>query len=309
MSATENSRPTLPTRFPSWPGLLLGLLAAAMFAGIGPSGLLGDELSGLIGGPMAVAHGLAIAAVVTLLGEAFRVLAWDRQLQACRSTSDPKRSGWPIDAVDDACRRLYRRHSSQEQRAEIARTGDLILDRQAWTWRFGLIVVFLVPAIGFAAALWGLRIERNTIPYREIAVPLFVSLIETLPILLLALGTRGLVHSLVRQWRLLAEEVCGVRLPEGGIEADLAASSHQDHEYAPVEAVGTRPQAPPAYPGPQRPSPAQADDGGWPEEFHEPKPKPEPEREAPRKPPTEAPRKPQPEAPKKPRSNRPEDYY
>ncbi|MFO0957176.1 MAG: hypothetical protein U0800_06875 [Isosphaeraceae bacterium] len=307
MSATGLDRPPLPTRFPTWPGLLLGALAAALLAGAGFAGLLDGGIGGVLGGPMAFAHGLAIVAIATLIGEALRILGWDRALQACRSSADAKRSGWPVDAVDDACRRLHRRHSTQEQRTEIARTGSMILEKQVWTWQLAWIVAFLVPAIGFAGALWNLRIERNTIPYREVALPLLVSLAEVLPILLLAVGVRGLARSLIEQWKLVAEEVCGLRNPEGGI--DPGAAFHQA-EYAPVDVVEPRPQQPPPYNAPPpRPAPPRADAGGWPEEFDDAPPRPQPRPQARPEPEREAPRKPAPEAPKKPRSNRPEDYY
>lgn len=316
MSVHERERPItpLPRRFPTWPGLLLGLIVTGALVGAGVA--LPLDLPGSVVGPLALAHGLAVLAIVTLIGEAIRVLGWDRELQACRSSADSRRGGWPIDAVDDACRRLPRRHSTQEQRVELSRTGDLIVERQAWVWRLAIIIAFLIPAIGFAASLWELRIERNTIPYREIALPLLVALAEVLPILLPAFGIRGLVRSLIQQWKLLAEEVCGLRKPEGGI--DVSPESAFEPEFAPVDIVDNRPApAPYSYPNsnpnppPRRPA-ATTDDGGWPEEFNEPpaRPRSEPEPRPGADPPRESSSaKPKPEAPRKPRSNRPEDYY
>ena len=176
---------------------------------------------------MIVGHALATLAVVTLIGEAARIQGWARDLEACRERPDGDRAGWPFAALDDARARLYKRHATAEFRAEIAATADLLLVRQQWTWRLGQMVAFLVPGVGFAMGLWNLRIEGNTIPWREVAMPLLLGLAEAIPPLLLALWVRGAAVEALKEWSRFAEEVA-VGQPLDGLRDDPSGEDEAD---------------------------------------------------------------------------------
>jgi hypothetical protein len=178
-------------------------------------GLFPTPLGGLAGRVMIAAHALAVLAIVTLLGQAARIAGLGRELAECRDLPDDQRSGWPVEAFRDSLKRLYKRQSSGEIGGEIARTADLILGRQQWTWRLALMIAYLIPAIGFAMTLWGLRIEGNSVPWRAIGMPLMIGLGESIPVLLLAVGVRNAARETMKEWALFAEELAIERRPGG----------------------------------------------------------------------------------------------
>ena len=151
-------------------------------------------------------------------------------------------------------KRLYERYSTSELRTEIAKTAELILERQQWSWRLGEMVAFVVPAIGFAMALWNLRIEGNTIPYREIGMPLLVSLGEVLLVVLLARGVRSSACVTLREWELFAEEMA-VERPRDG----LRPTPPQEKGEEEMEWLGSH--EPPRLPLPPLPMPEPHDPG------------------------------------------------
>jgi hypothetical protein len=225
-SKSDESQSSLPRRFPTWPGVLAALALGGVLAGADALGLFPAVLGGLVGKVMIAAHALAVLAIVTLAGEAYRITLWNRELAQCRKLPDHQRTGWPIDALEDARKRLYKRHSTSEIRAEIAKTAELMLARQQWAWRLSQMMAFLIPAIGFAMSLWVLRIEGNTIPWREVGMPLVVALGESVPVLLFGLGVRNLAQLTMKEWGLFAEEMAVERQPEGYL------SNPQDDEEA-----------------------------------------------------------------------------
>jgi len=209
---------------------LSSALAAAMSVG-----LFSTSPSGTMGGIMIVSHALAVLAVVTVVGEAVHLSDLGRELKDCRALPDDRRTGWPIVGLDDALKRLYRRHSTEELRAEIRKTEGLILDRQQWTWMLAQMVAFLIPAVGFAASLWNLRLEGNKLPYRELGWPLFTSLGEALLVLLLALWVRGVARTLARDWSSFCQQLCVIRRPEGDKKEGLGEEELEDKR--PVDSV------------------------------------------------------------------------
>ncbi len=250
MSATaEAERSVLPVRFPTWPGALLAVAIAGGLAGLAVSGLWKSGWAEPVGGVMIAAHALVCLALVTLVGEAVRIGSWTRDLGDASTEPELKQEGWPIDALSHVFRRLYRRHSRLELRNEIGKTGDMILEGQRWTWRLGEVVAFFIPAIGFAATLWNLRLDGNRVPYREIALPLFIALGEAGLILVLTLYVRQQASTLVKEWRLFAEALAVARPGEGGQADDQTDPTEGDFEEA------ARPGQRAATPPPQSPPP------------------------------------------------------
>ena len=241
---------TLPRRFAIWPGVLAALVFGGALAAATALGLLGESMSGLVGGLVNAGHALTVVAVVTTLGEMAKIVGWGHQLEECRQLPDDDRTGWPIFALDDALKRLYRRHSTAELYDEIRKTEELILERQQWTWRLAQIVAFLLPAIGFAASLWNLHWEGNKLPYRELGWPLVISLGEAILVLLLALWVRSAAQTLLREWRLFCQEVCAIRRPRGEIEdehedEDEDGPEPEAEKAQPVPVISVPPPAPP----------------------------------------------------------------
>ena len=115
----------------------------------------------------------------------------------------------------NARERLYIRYSRAELRDEIRKTAELLLDRQQWAWRVGEMVAFAIPAVGFIAALWNLRIEGNTLPYREIGTPLLVSIVEALAVLWVALAVNSAAARLLTDWEGFAEAMAVAQPVEG----------------------------------------------------------------------------------------------
>jgi hypothetical protein len=216
-STREGSPRNLPRRFTTWPGLLAAVLVAGAAVGAEALNLLPARLSGVAGQVMIAAHALVALATVTLLGEAARIASWKHDLAACEVEADQGRTGWPLDALDDALSRLYVRHSTAELRSEIAKTGERLMNSQQWAWRLGQAVCFLVPVVGFGASLWALRKEGNSGHWHETGPPLLLAVAESGLVLLLVLWVRGAAKLLVQEWRLFAEGVAVERRPVGSI--------------------------------------------------------------------------------------------
>jgi hypothetical protein len=203
----DDDRMLLPGHFPIWPGVLAALLVGGALAGADRLGLFPAALGGLAGRVMIAAHALVALALVTLLGQAARITGLRRELAVCRDLPDDQRSGWPVEALRDSLKRLYKRQSSGETRAEIARTAKLILKRQQGTWQLALWIAYLIPAIGFAMTLWGLQIHGNSVPWLQVGLPLMVGLGESIPVLLLAIGVRKAARETAADWQQFAEEL------------------------------------------------------------------------------------------------------
>ena len=181
-------------------------------------------------------------ALVTLLGELSTLSSQARELDECKRADDSSRFGWPVNGLLDARRRLYRRYSTSELRAEISKTAELMLEQQQWTWRLGQAVAFIVPTIGFAMALWNLRLEGNRVPYREIGIPLLFSICEVVPVVFLAHRTALAAELTLRRWQLFAEEM-SVELPRAGLRHEPLEESVEgekdrldSQEHLPVSA-------------------------------------------------------------------------
>ncbi len=244
---------TLPRRFPIWPGVLAAVVVGGSLAAVSAWGLLGESMGGFVGGLLIAGHALTVLAVVTTLGESAKIAGWGRELDECRQLPDEERTGWPIFALDDALKRLYRRHSTAELHDEIRKTDELVLERQQWTWRLAQIVAFLLPTVGFAASLWNLHWEGNRLPYRDLGWPLAISLGEAILVLMLAMWTRSAAQTLLREWRLFCQEVCAIRRPRGEIEDQHEEEDERETEdvkVAPVLVVST------PTPTPPKPTPA-----------------------------------------------------
>jgi hypothetical protein len=203
----DDDRMMLPGPFPTWPGVLAALLVGGALAGADRLGWFPAALGGLAGHVMIAAHALAVLALVTLLGQAARIAGLRRELAVCRDLPDDQRSGWPVEAFRDSLKRLYKRQSSGETRAEIARTANLILKRHQGTWQLALMIAYLIPAIGFTMTLTGLQVDGNSVPWREVGLPLMVGLGESIPVLLLAIGVRKAARETVTDWQRFAEEL------------------------------------------------------------------------------------------------------
>jgi hypothetical protein len=203
----NDDRMMLPGHFPTWPGVLAALLVGGALAGADRLGLFPAALGGVAGRGMIAAHALVALALVTLLGHAARITGLRRELAVCRELPDDQRSGWPVEAFRDSLKRLYKRQSSGETRAEIARTASHILKRQQGTWQLALLIAYLVPTIGFAMTLWGLQVHGNSVPWRQVGLPLMVGLVESIPVLLLAIGVRKAARETASDWQRFAEEL------------------------------------------------------------------------------------------------------
>jgi hypothetical protein len=227
-----------------WPSLVVALVVAVVLFTPPTLDRVPVALEGWIGGVMPVAHILVSVALVALLGQTFRTLTLRRELDAYRNALDVRQPGWPTAAIDDARTRLYRRHSTGEYRAEIARTAELILGRQDWTWRLGQTVAFLTPAVGFAAGLWSLRLIGNRVPWREVGLPLAVSLAEAIIVLLMSLGVRHATVTVIREWSRYAEAFA-VQYPLEGLLGEAEPNPEEDEVPAPFVSrtpVPSRPQ-------------------------------------------------------------------
>jgi hypothetical protein len=200
----DDDRIILPRGFPPWPGVLAGLVVGGALAAADILGLFPAVPRGLAGRVMIAAHALVVLAIVTLLGQRARIAALRRELMVCCDLPDDQRTGWPVEAFRDTLKRLFKRNSSGDMRAGIDRTAVLLGKRQQGTWRLGLIIAYLVPAIGFALTLRGLQIQRGSVPWHHLALPLIMGVAESIPVLLLAVYVRKAVGEVVSEWQRFA---------------------------------------------------------------------------------------------------------
>ena len=70
-------------------------------------------------------------------------------------------------------------------RRAAARRADLLVREFSPRWWIGTAVAFLIPLFGGLAALWNLRVFTNAEPFREVGLPLLISVVEAMPLLLL----------------------------------------------------------------------------------------------------------------------------
>ena len=171
-ATSDDERGTfLPDRFPTWPGLIAAVAVAAAWGGLESLHVLPRAVSDWSGGMMIAGHARGGVGSVHPLGRtvpggqvAGGVGRNPVKNPACTTTTGRS-------SRSTTRQRLYVRHSTDEIRAEIKKSADLILDRQEWSWRLGQIVCYLIPAVGFAAALMNLRLEGNTVPCARSASP------------------------------------------------------------------------------------------------------------------------------------------
>jgi hypothetical protein len=172
--------------FPVWPGVLVGLAVIA--------GLLALEsatpappyaLRRACGGPMALAHGVAAFAAVAQLGQALRVAEGERALVERRNRI-ARRGG--LDPLLDDPAAVH---------ADVDQATRSIDRRRDEVRRISQVVVTLVPLVGFAASVWGARPGE---PWRVAHLPLFLSLAESLFVLLLNLGVSQSAQALRDGW-------------------------------------------------------------------------------------------------------------
>jgi hypothetical protein len=166
----------------------VGLVVAVGLSAIGA--LVPDQSDAFrrgFGRIMASAHGLVAFATVYLIGQAWRVAEAERPLAERRRRRAGDDELGPLVAVPG---------EPEASRAAIDRQARELSDRQEESRRIGQFVAAIVPAIGFAAAIWHAPADSRSLAGQ----PLFLGLGEAFFVLLLHLGVSHSAEVLKAGW-------------------------------------------------------------------------------------------------------------
>jgi hypothetical protein len=221
-------REFLPSRFPLWPGLVVGSVVAV---GLGLAALAGSPVleafrpNRLDGAVMTVAMGLVAFSLVTLAGEWTGLLAKARSLRqlGTEPVEDLRQLAessdvWALHGLRDALRLVPpQRYAKQELRAALAATRDIHHTWLSERWLFHQALIVTLPVLGFVAGVWNVRVHGNGLRFGETFLPVIIMILATAPVMLLTtLVSRGGKH-LFRQWEWRMQLLAGLtpRLPAG----------------------------------------------------------------------------------------------
>jgi hypothetical protein len=197
----------LPRRFPAWPGLAAACLVAGGLWLAGASGVLPPSLWTESWRLLLVAHALAVFALVTLAGEQQRVRAWARVLeihdQGSVQEAGKSREGsgpaWPLGL-------LQRPHRGAEFQRMLGDIRDVLRRDLGRRWALCQALCFAIPLYGCLLTLWNLRLVSNAVPpFREVGLPLIVTVVEVFPILLMVTALARDAQLALDRWHITAE--------------------------------------------------------------------------------------------------------
>lgn len=257
--------PILPRRFPIWAGLLVAAAAAGLFFLMGRFGILPHPIWTVAGQWLVGGHALAAFALTSMLIDWAKLSRWSAALR--RQESGPVeaiRSGPVGDGIDWVMIDLRRRYAVSELGAAVDRRSALLLREASFRWWIGTAAAFLVPLFGGLASLWNLKLDSNIVPFREVGLPLIVSVIEAMPLFLLSRALRQSTETALARWAVAVKEVAGIQRPDGSrAEPDetlfaIAPPATPPHPpLTPVSSPSTTSPAPPeaAPRPPDRPAP------------------------------------------------------
>lgn len=178
--------------FSIWPGVCVGVGVAFGLVGLEVLRPIPHALLRVIGGVMVLAHGVIAFAMVTLLGEALTIAAWDRALGERLDRLAGTRPGPPL-LVDSGDPSMLP--------AKIEEINREFLRRRRETLRMSRVVTYVVPLIGFGVSSWDPGTQKS---WPIAAQPLLIGLGEAFMVLLLIVGISNAAEVVVEGWRLLA---------------------------------------------------------------------------------------------------------
>ena len=101
---------------------------------------------------------------------------------------------------------LLRRYSGPELKKALGDMRDVFERDLGRRWAACQALCFVrIPLFGCLLSLWNLRVESNVVPFREIGLPLVVSVVEVIPVLLMVASLARNAHFALDHWRLTAE--------------------------------------------------------------------------------------------------------
>jgi hypothetical protein len=245
--------PILPRRFPVLVGLGVAVVVGGGLFILGEIEAMPAPLWTVAGQMLIGAHALAAFALSCMIGDAVLLSRWSAELSRQESEApETVQSGLVGAGINRVMEDLRRRYAVSEMRAAVAKRADILLREYTPRWWIGTAVAFLIPLFGGLAALWNLRIYTNAVPFREVGLPLLISVVEAMPILLLSTTLRRSFETALSRWKVAVEEIAGIQRPVGRIQP---SEGEEEEKVIPTPSPPATPSPPPT---PSPPTPSQS---------------------------------------------------
>jgi hypothetical protein len=157
---------------------------------------------------MLVCHGLTVAGLVTLGGEAWRTQARARVLQRAEADSLADPESWPRQLLGRALAgRLVGLYGQVEIDQRLDEAAALAASEHARRWWPHRVFSFFLPMLGFIEGWKNVRAETNVSPLEVVFLPWLVAIVEACLWLALATWLAFQAQAVYERWRALAHAV------------------------------------------------------------------------------------------------------